>query len=208
MQLARDPVETPSCAPRYEPTSAALARLLENVPEDRVSLSWLMGTLEERSFGFFMLIVALIGLVPGIATLATLLLPFLAVQMLLGREGLTLPRFLANKSLSSHRFSAGIARLVPLFVRVEVFVRPRWWSPFERTRPVIGGVVLILGLTTLAPFPFYQIPTFAIALIAFACLEEDGILLCIAMLVALFSLAFSAASLVAAIKAIGIIGKL
>jgi hypothetical protein len=51
----------------HVPTSVALAQLLNEAPRDYVSLAWLMGRLQKRSFGLLMLLLALLGLVPGIA---------------------------------------------------------------------------------------------------------------------------------------------
>ena len=49
----------------HVPTSAALAQLLNEAPQDRVTLAWLLGRLQKRSFGLLMLLLALLGLVPG-----------------------------------------------------------------------------------------------------------------------------------------------
>ena len=155
-----------------------------------------------------MLLVAMIGLIPGIATVATILMPFLALQMLCGREHPKLPGFVAKRSISSARFSRGISRLIPLFRRIEMFVRPRWQTPFDATKRFVGGLVLLLAITTLAPFPFYQVPTLAIVMIAFAYLEEDGFLLCISLFAAALSILFTAGSVIATIKAISFIGRL
>jgi hypothetical protein len=192
----------------HVPTSAALEQLLLNMPGDTVNLSWLLRQLGERSFGFLMLIAALIGLIPGIATAATLVMPILAFQMLLGRKTPSLPRFLADRPISSDRFYRAIARLVPYFRRVEMIVRPRWRTPFETIRRFIGALILLLAVTTLAPFPFYQIPTLAILLIAFAYLEEDGLLLCISLVAAVLSIAFTAGTILVTLKAFAFIARL
>jgi hypothetical protein len=204
MQTTRDTDSEPS----HIPTSAVLAQLLADLPGDQVNVSWLMDRLENRSFGLVMLLVALIGLIPGIATVATVLMPFLAAQMLLGWEHPKLPGFVANKSISSGRFSRGISRVIPVFRRIEMFVRPRWRTPFNATKRFVGALVLLLAVTTLVPFPFYQIPTLVIVMIAFAYLEEDGLLLCISLPAAALSLLFTAGSVMATIKAVGFIGRL
>jgi hypothetical protein len=72
---------------------------------------------------------------------------------------------------------------------LERVVRPRWRTPFEATKRVVGLVVLLLGATLLAPVPFsHVIPAFVIMLLAFAFLEEDGVLLCLALAAATISL--------------------
>jgi hypothetical protein len=204
MQTTRDPVSEPL----HVPTSAVLAQLVADMPDDQVNLTWFMDRLENRSFGLVLLLVALIGLIPGIATVATILMPFLALQMLCGWEHPKLPAFVQKRTISSARFSRNISRLIPLFRRIEIFVRPRWRTPSEATKRFVGGLVLILAITTLAPFPFYQVPTLAIIVIAFAYLEADGLLLCVSLFAAALSFLFTAGSVFATIKAIGFIGRL
>jgi hypothetical protein len=69
-------------------------------------------------------------------------------------------------------------------------IYPRWPTPFEATKRLIGTVVLILNTTlVLIPIPFSNVaPAFVIALISLAHLEEDGVLLSIALLAAIIVL--------------------
>ena len=84
--------------------------------------------------------------------------------------------------------------VVPVLRWLERFIRPRWTTPLEATKRVVGGTVLLLGASLLAPVPLSNVPpALAIVLIAFAYLEEDGILLCVALAVALIMLAAAAA---------------
>ena len=69
---------------------------------------------------------------------------------------------------------------------LERFIRPRWPTPFAATKRVVGGVVLLLGASLLIPVPLSNVPSaLLIVLIAFAYLEEDGALLCAALVGAL-----------------------
>jgi hypothetical protein len=53
----------------------------------------------------------------------------------------------------------------------------------------------LLGVTLLAPVPLSNVPpALAVALIAFAYLEEDGVLLCAALAAAVVMLAIAAAA--------------
>ncbi|MGC1584790.1 MAG: exopolysaccharide biosynthesis protein, partial [Rhodomicrobium sp.] len=73
---------------------------------------------------------------------------------------------------------------------------PRWVTPFETTQRVIGGFVLLLGLCLLIPVPLSNIPiSLTIVLVAFAYLEEDGLLLAVALSITLGVLAVVAAAL-------------
>ena len=92
------------------PTSAVFKDLLSKAPADFVTLEWLIGELRERSFGFVMLLMALVALIPGGSTFMGFLLAFPAVQMIMGRTGPTLPRFIAGRRLSTCRTRTRSAR--------------------------------------------------------------------------------------------------
>jgi hypothetical protein len=185
------------------PTSVVLENLIRDAPAD-VSLEWIGANLQQRSFGIVMLLIALLGLVPGLSLIAGVMLAVLAFQMILGRREPVLPRRLAVRRLSRERLARNLDRVIPVFRRLERVVRPRWGTHFEMTKRVIGFVILLLGATLLAPVPFsHIIPALVIMLLAFAYLEEDGILLCIALAAAALSLAITAVAVWGAIEASG-----
>jgi hypothetical protein len=89
-----------------------------------------------------------------------------------------------------------IRRTAPVLRYLERFIRPRWPTPFDATKRVGGIVVLLLGLSMLAPIPLSNVaPAILVALIAFAYLEEDGVLLCAALGAALLLLTILAATI-------------
>jgi len=187
----------------HVPTSVALMRLLDDAPTDRVSLAWLISRLGKRSFGFLMLIVATLGLAPAVAMLAMLLLPFPAIQMVLGHERPSLPHFLAKRSIPTQRLSRLAVRSIPLLRRMEIFIHPRWPTPFEATKRLVGLTILLLAVTLIAPFPFNIVPTLVIILISIAYLEEDGMLLCISIAAAILSLLITAGTVMATVQTTG-----
>ena len=84
-------------------------------------------------------------------------------------------------------------RVTPTLRFLERFVRPRWPTPFEPTKRVVGIVVMMLGAGLFAPIPLSNVPVgLTIILIAFAYLEDDGILLAGALTIALAMLALGA----------------
>src|SRR5688572_13192915 len=193
----------------HVPTSVMLEELLKEAPSDHVTVAWLTGSLRERSFGLVLLIMALAGLVPGASTFTGILLGFPAVQMILGRETPGLPRFITSRRVSTRRVVRLFHRAIPLLKRMEKLIRPRWRTPFETTKRIVGIVVLLLAATLVWPFPFsHIIPALVIMLISFAYLEEDGALLCISLAAALSSLAITSATVWAAIRATGLLERL
>jgi hypothetical protein len=176
------------------PTSAVLDDLLGGAPAGQVTLDWLLGRLGDRSFGVVLLLLALLGLLPGVSAVAGVLLAVPAAQMILARRAPVFPRRGATRRFDTRRLARVVRRVVPVLRWLERFIRPRWTTPFEATKRVVGGVVMLLGASLLAPVPLSNVPpALTIALIAFAYLEEDGVLLCAALTAALAMLAVAAA---------------
>ena len=134
-------------------TSAVLDGLLGPEAPERVTLGWLMDRLGDRSFGLVLLLLALLGLLPGASTLAGVLLAVPAVQMILARPGPVFPRRVSARPFDARRLARVVRRIVPVLRLMERFVRPRWATPFRATKRAIGGVVLLLAASLLASFP-------------------------------------------------------
>jgi hypothetical protein len=129
-----------------------------------------------------------------VSAVAGVLLAVPAAQMILARRAPVFPRRVATRRFDTRRLARVVRRVVPVLRWLERFIRPRWTTPFEATKRVVGGVVMLLGASLLAPVPLSNVPpALTIALIAFAYLEEDGVLLCAALAAALAMLAVAAA---------------
>jgi hypothetical protein len=177
------------------PTSDVLENLLKATPSDLVTLDWIVARLSDRSFGFVIRLIAIVALVPRASPLAGILRAIIAFQMILGQAGPVLPRFVARRHLSAARLARLIRRTVPALQGIERFRRPRWCTPFEATKRAIGVAILLLSATLFAPIPFSQlIPGAVTVLLAFAFLEEGGILQAIALAAAILSLLITAAA--------------
>lgn len=190
----------------HVPTSAVIENLLSRAPGDFVTLDWLIGELRERSFGIVLLVMALIALIPGGSTFIGFLLAYPAIQMMLARPGPTLPRFIAERRVATARVAGVFQRAAPVLRWLERFVRPRWRGPFEATKRVVGVVVLSLAPTLIWPLPFsHIIPSLVVGLLSLAYLEEDGVLLCVALAAAVLSLAVTAATVWAGIRLVDLL---
>jgi hypothetical protein len=179
------------------PTSVQLARMLGRAEaETVVSMGWLMEQLGGRSFGLALLVMGVLGLLPGISTVAALMVVWLAVQMMLGHEAAVLPRLVARRSIGVERLARLIGIVAPWLAWLERLVQPRWPILFQTTERLTGLTMLLLGLSMLLPVPFSQIvPAPVIMLLALAYLEEDGIALVLALIAALAALSLTAATI-------------
>ena len=186
------------------PTSVVLDGLLGPEAPEQVTLGWLLDGLGDRSFGVVLLLLALLGLLPGVSAVAGVLLAVPAFQMVLARPGPVLPRRVATRRFEAERLARVVRRVVPVLRFLERFIRPRWATPVAATKRAVGGVVLLLAASLLAPVPLSNVaPALAIGLIAVAYLEEDGVLLGAALAAALVMLAVASLAVWEAVSATG-----
>jgi len=154
------------------------------VSADHFTLGWLMAGLRKRSFGIIMLLLGLAAVTPGVSVAAGLLLMIPACQLILGHAAPVFPRRIATHPLPTRHFAALVRRAVPVLKYLEKVIHPRWQTPLDPTGRIVGLVVLILSAALVfIPIPMSNVvPALAIVLISLAWLEEDGLLLAIAML--------------------------
>src|SRR5262249_52791611 len=134
----------PQDAQAFTPTSTILVHLLAEAPSGNFPFAWLVGRLRERTFGGILLLVAGIGMGPGVSPIAGLLLAFPAVQMIADQPAPTFPRFIAERPLPTRYFAALASPTVPLLRRLEKIVHPRWPTPIVATKRFVGVLVIIL----------------------------------------------------------------
>jgi hypothetical protein len=171
--------------------SIELQRLHDEVPPGHFTLAWLMDSLQKRSFGVIMLLLALVAIAPGISIAAGVLLMIPAFQMIAGKPAPVFPRRIANHGLPTRHLAELIQRCLPGLRCLETIIHPRWHTALGSTKRIVGIIIILLSATlVVSPVPFSNVvPALVIALISTAYLEEDGLLLSIALLAALVVLA-------------------
>lgn len=186
----------------YVPTSEILRRLIVQTPAGTVTLGWLIERLHLRSFGIVLLLLGVCGLLPVVSPVAGLLLAVPALQMLRGQQVPTFPGRLSRRPIPTERLIPLLGRAALVLRYMERFVRPRWPTPLQATKRIVGGFILLLGISLLAPIPLSNIPVgLTIILVAFAYLEEDGVLLSIALAATLVVFAVALAAIWGAVAA-------
>jgi hypothetical protein len=209
MMLSPEPTKMPPDT-AHVPTSEVLQDLLDEAPADHFTLDWLISSLPERSFGIIMLLLAVLAMVPIGSVVPGLLLAILAAQMTAGRQGPVFPRRIAGHPLPTRHLVRMGRQPILVLKYLERIIRPRWPMPLGATKRVVGVVVLLLtGVLLLAPLPLTNVPPAAdIALISLAYIEEDGVLLAIALVAGLILLAIASAAVWGAIVSAIWIGQL
>ena len=178
------------------PISVVLQRLHDEVPADHFTLGWLVHGLHKRAFGIVMLLLALVAVAPGVCIAAGLLLMIPACQLILGHTAPAFPRRIADHPIPTRHFAAVVQRAVPVLKYLETMIHPRWHLPPAATGRLVGVVVLLLGAAlAFIPIPLSNVvPAGVIVAIALAWLEEDGLLLSIALLTGLVLAGFACAA--------------
>jgi len=173
----------------HKHTSALLEELVAKAPDRPVDVDWLLGHLDKRSFGLLLLLLGLLMMVPGLATVPTLMVFFPSVEMMLRRTRPTFPRFLAKRAFDFKRFRRLTERVRPALRLIESLSRPRWAIPHALADQLVGAVVFLLALSALWPLPLVSIvPGAVILFIAVAYLQQDGLLLTVSIAAATLAL--------------------
>lgn len=165
----------------HRSTSEALLAIVKAFPGERMRLQDLMEGLGERSFGFVLLlfgVLSAIAVVPGLATITSIPLLFFGLQMLAGYRTPWLPKSISQRSFLKSDLLATIERAVPAMRWVETICKPRFQFLIGRFgERLLGLLVFILALVIALPGPGTNFPPgVAIAFMAIAIIERDGLL--------------------------------
>lgn len=205
----RDDAERPELKPASPlnanvpvPISSVLQQLHDEMPADNFTLGWLIGGLRKRSFGIVMLLLALVAMAPGVCIAAGLLLMIPACQMILGHAAPAFPHRIAAYPFPARHLTASVQRAVPVLRYLEKMTHARWQKELDAAGRLVGVIVLLLSVVMVGfPIPMSNVvPALLIALISLAWLEEDGLLLAVALLAAVLVLALVVAVVCEAVR--------
>jgi hypothetical protein len=165
----------------HRSTSEALVAIVRSFPGEQMRLQDLMDGLGERSFGFVLLlfgVLSAIAIVPGLATIIAIPLLFFGLQMLAGYRTPWLPKSISERSFAKADLLATIERALPAMRWVETICKPRLLFLIGPVgERLLGLLVFILALVIALPGPGTNFaPGVAIAFMAIAIIERDGLL--------------------------------
>jgi hypothetical protein len=198
---------TPPEPPNTRRTSQLLRDFAASHTEPRISLGALRDALGDRGFGVLLFIFALPNLVPvNIPLLSAVLglpLVLLAAQLSYGRHKPWFPDWLTDQTFSRQGFAAVVTRALPYLERAERLLRPRLTVLLSWTgERLVGIAILILALVLALPIPFANwLPACAIAVIALAIVEKDGVAVLVGLAVGVLSLIVAATVVIGLVKA-------
>ncbi|WP_274424317.1 exopolysaccharide biosynthesis protein [Chelativorans sp. YIM 93263] len=182
-----------------------ISRILNDLAreaEGTITFEQIRQALGDRSFATLLVLFSCLNLLPfppGSTLILGAPLLLLAVQMIVGRRTVWLPRFLLRRSVTAETFRRMSDRFAPRLEWIERFIRPRMWPSHRRTDRIVGLLVLVLAIATTLPVPFGNwFPALACALTGLALSERDGLLFAIAVIVSMLALTLFAALISAA----------
>jgi len=164
--------------------SALLQELHDRVPAGQFTLQWLICRLRSESYPALIFLLAIVAAIPGVSLPAGLLLLVLTIQMIAHRATPTFPRWIADRPLPSDKLRLSLGRAIPILKVVEKAIRPRWPIVLTAARTIVGIAILLLTVRLISfPLPLSNVfPAIIIAAIALSCLEQDGLMLVLALL--------------------------
>jgi hypothetical protein len=171
--------------------SAAMAELIERSSHGPMTIGGLLEQSPPSARETFVLLIALIALVPGASLPAGVALMLLAVPVVSGGQ-VWLPKRLAERPLPTQSLAHMFHRVLPILRWQErVFGHGRA-GHIAATRPFAAALILLLSATLLVPLPLSNVaPALAIAMIAVAYLEASVTLLLVSALSGVLSLALT-----------------
>lgn len=173
-------------------TTDLLFDTITRVESDRISIGQLIDGLGERAYGILFLLLALPTIIPappGMSAVTGTPMLLFALQMVLGHPHPWLPASLRKRSVARTDLLKVLTKCEHWLRKVERITKPRltilvdgWMERFA------GAVVLFLaGVLILPILGGNMFPSIAVALIALAVMERDGIALIIGYVAAVAS---------------------
>ncbi|MGO9173361.1 MAG: exopolysaccharide biosynthesis protein [Rhodomicrobium sp.] len=167
----------PGGQPASAKTSAAVADLAQRMRGEDVPLGAIVGHLEDRGFGIFMILFALPNaVIPGISFILGAPVLLFALQLAAGRSEVWLPDFLRRRTLPAALFEKIAERAEKFLIWAEKRVRPRWmWLVSGRAERFLALYIAIAAAFLMTPVPFGNaLPALGISFISAGLIEKDG----------------------------------
>jgi hypothetical protein len=188
--------DIPADSKKCGPSSRVLQEVIRQAPAEYVTVGWLTSTLHRHSFGIIMLCLGLLATTPVGSTLPGLILAIMAVQLIVGRVEPVFPNFIMTRRLPTKQLRRLGGRAIHVLKYLEKVVHPRWPMTFDVAKRAVGVIVLLLTVVLLlTPVPLSNVaPAMVISLISLAYVEEDGLVLCVALLAAIILIGLGSAA--------------
>ena len=173
----------------YQSDSRTFSQVIEEIgvkDDPKLYLGELVNAFGERGIGALMLflglISAVIGAIPGSTTLIGAPILILALQLVIRRDQLWMPRWILKRSIDRESYRAGITRVLKPLRRIERLSRPRLSIMTSDAGEVLIGLACI-GLVVILMLPIIfanLVPSLVIAGFGFGLMQRDGVVIILA----------------------------
>ena len=179
------------------PLSQRLAQIVKETNDERLSFTELAAQLDSRAWGGLLFIFAAINVLPlppGTSVFFAIPLMIVSVQMVLGRSSPWFPARIDRRGVKKTELERLIAKITGLEARIERVLKPRMASlTAPAATRLIGVVCFLLAILAAIPIPlFHMAPAAAILLFGLALIYRDGVVVIVAAIAAVLSLAVNA----------------
>jgi len=189
--------EHPTGNARPLPLSLRLAQIVEETKAERLSFTELAAQLHSRAWGGLLFIFAAINVLPlppGTSVFFAIPLMIVSAQMVIGRSSPWFPGRIDRRGVKRSELERLIAKMHGVEARIERVLKPRLASLTAPTATrLIGVVCFLLALLAAIPIPLFHIaPAAAILMFGLALIYRDGVLVILAAVAAILSIAVNA----------------
>ncbi|MCB0825730.1 MAG: exopolysaccharide biosynthesis protein [Armatimonadetes bacterium] len=147
--------------------------------DGKATIGELLSRTDQKSFGFFLVLFGMptaIPAPPGFATPFGIVLMVLAIQILKGQSGPTLPQKLLTREIggATGKFLMRLSKILAFF---EKLLRPRmgWLYNQKLFRYWIAPTMVLAAFCVILPLPATNsVPAIGMAIVGLGMLEEDG----------------------------------
>jgi hypothetical protein len=190
-------------------TSEILRKLLEDESRKSFTIEEIVAGLGSRSLPASLMLFSIPEVLPiplpGISAAVVIPTGIISYQMLRGKDEISLPKWLLERSVPRSAFAASIKAILPFLEKAEGKVRPRWrWASSPAAKRFIGFFVLLMAAIIALPIPFTNMPcAIAIFIIGLGLAERDGAMIALGILLGIALIALIG---VAAISILSLFG--
>ncbi|MCW1841027.1 exopolysaccharide biosynthesis protein [Prosthecomicrobium hirschii] len=181
------------------PASRRLNALAESLDAETVGLGELVDRLGHAGFGFFLLILTIIVLIPipgPVGMVLGIVIGFVALQLLIGARRLWLPGFMRRRRIPAAPLKSMLVRIIPKLAWAEAFLKPRRWPRLTGfgARSLLAVPVLLMGATISLPIPLGNfMPALALMAVALGLIVRDGLAVIAGLVLAVLAIFWTSA---------------
>jgi hypothetical protein len=164
--------------------------------EETISLDELIGNLGEHSFGWCLLLFAMVNLTPlpiGSNVITAIPLILLTAQMTFGCRHVRLPGIVTKRRVPRSAFRRLVLRARPAIRLLERMARPRHAAIFSTNYyRIISGLLLAFSIALFLPIPLSGfIPAASLFLAAVGIIAGDGLAMLMSLVLGMVSIAIT-----------------